>query len=143
MAGIRVKDISKSAERFAQRGAAAQKEYLEGLAGTGAAWQEETANSEQNYEAGVQAAMGRKAFGRGVRKSGGQYFEQRAIQVGGQRFAPGIIAGKDNWAEGSKPYLEAAKGIQLPAAGPKGAAQNAERSRTVQLEFRRLKESLA
>lgn len=141
--GIKVKDIGKSADRFATRGSNAQKDYVDGLAGTGQTWVDETAASEGNYEQGVQGGIARKAFGKGVRKSGGAYFEQRAVTIGGQRFAPGIIAGKDNWSEGVKPYVDAMKNLTLPPGGPKGAPQNNERSRTVQLENRRVKESLA
>lgn len=131
MPGIRVRDGAASAERFVRRAAAAQPDYINGVKGSGAAWESATTAGKENYEQGVQAAIARDAFSKGVKKSGGSYFEERTVKLGGQRFAQGVTEGKDNWQEGSAPYLAALSSAQLPAPGPRGSAQNYQRAQFV------------
>ena len=131
MPRIQVRDTTASAKRFAERGAAALPDYKAGLVGKGAAWEAAAAGSEDNYNAGVQQAISRNAFQKGVKAAGASYFEQRAINVGGSRFADGIRQGAGNWEEGSKPYLDALKNTELSPRGPKGDPRNMQRASEV------------
>lgn len=136
---LKVRDLNTSARKFAERAAAAQPDYVSGVQGSGAAWEQATASSEQNYNDGVQAAIGRGAFARGVKNAGGAYFETRAVQIGGARFAQGVRAGQDNWAEGFKVSADTLRNLTLPPRAPKGDPRNAQRSLDVQTALRRAK----
>lgn len=137
--GISVKDLSASAQKFGTRAAAAQPEFAAGVKGSGSKWQAATASSGENYEAGVQAAIGRKAFQKGVAASGGDYFAERASTIGARRFAEGVREGAGNWAEGFKPFGDALASVNLPPRGPKGDPRNMARATTVAEALRRKK----
>lgn len=139
MARTRVRDTASSVKRFQERGSAAVNDYKAGLAGSGAAWQSNTVNSEDNYSQGVSQAISRGAFGKGVTAAGAQYFEQRASLVGGSRFADGIRNGATNYEEGVKPYMDTLRNTELSPRGPKGDPRNMNRVAEVATALRRQK----
>src|SRR5262252_4026054 len=67
---IRIKDTGSLAQKFVQRAGAAQKDYADGVASAGADWETNTKNGESAYEQGVQEAIAKKRFGRGVAAAG-------------------------------------------------------------------------
>lgn len=139
MARIKVRESGASAKKFAERGAAATPDYKAGVMNAGADWERNTAAAEENYAQGVQQAIGRGAFGRGVKAATGAYFQERAAKIGGDRYATGIREGAANWEEGTKPYLDALKAIELSPRGPKGDPRNMTRAQEVATALRRAK----
>lgn len=136
MPQITVKDLSTARDKYKARGAAAQPDYIAGVTGSGGKWEAAAAASQDSYNQGVQEAIGRDAFSKGIKSSGGAYFESRAKTLGGQRFASGVQAGAENWSEGFSPYADTLKSINLEPRGPKGDPRNAQRSTAVQMAMR-------
>jgi len=136
---IEVKDAATSAAKFTQRGQAAASDYAAGVRGAGQKWQQQTAASEENYEAGVTAAMGRHAFSRGVQAAGGGKFEQKASTTGARRFPEGIREAGPAFQEGVQPYLQTIAAITLPPRRPKGDPANFQRVQVVGEALRRKK----
>lgn len=132
---MKVKDTGSVAAKFKTRASAASQDYAAGVAGAGADWESNTAASEGNYEQGVQEAIGRKAFGKGVRGSAGK-FVQNAQALGAQRYPTGIAQAQDAYARGVGPFLDTLKGMNLPPRGPKGSAQNQARANAVATALR-------
>lgn len=128
---IRIKDTGSLANKFATRAAAAQGDYKDGVAQAGQDWETNTTNSESNFEQGVQDAIGRKAFGKGVRAAGAAHYVKRAVDLGSTRYAPGVQAGKDRWAQNTQPYLQTLAGLNLPPKGPRRSPQNMARANMV------------
>lgn len=125
---IPVKDVGTAAAKFVKNGSAAGEDYANGVRGAGQRWQQNASNAENNYSQGVQEAIGRKAFSKGVTESGGSHYEDRAVNVGAQRFPQGIRAAQATWAESTAPYLQAIASATLPPRGPKGDPRNQQRS---------------
>lgn len=136
---IKVKDAASSAKKFAQRGAAAGKDYESGVAGSGAAWEANTAAAAENYSAGVTEAIGRGSFARGVKASGAAHFESKAAGVGARRFPEGIRESEGDYQDGVSPYLDVIKNLTLDPRRPKGDPANYRRSEQVGQALRRKK----
>lgn len=137
---IRIRDTASLAKKYTTRAGAAAGDYKDGVQGAGADWEANTKASEGNYEQGVQAAIGRKAFGRGVGNAGGAKYTQRAVLLGSQRYGPGVAAGADDWAKNTQPYLQALSSMQLPPKGPRRSPANQQRAQMVASTLGMLKE---
>lgn len=136
---IQVAAAADAAKKYAQRAANAQGDYASGIKGKGTQWQTATAGAADNWEAGVQAAITRKAFSKGVTAAGGTKYEQNATTVGPARYAQGVQNGASNWAAGVQPYLDTLSNLTLPPKGPKGAPQNMQRAQAVADALRKKK----
>jgi hypothetical protein len=128
---IRIKPIEKLADKYATRGSAAGADYAEGIAYPKRDQAEAAAAAEPAYEAGVTEAIGRKAFGAGVRAAGSAKWARKSLDVGKARFPGGVTAAKADWAKGAAPILSAISAVELAPRGPKGSEQNVTRFRQV------------
>lgn len=122
-----VKPLDRISEKWSRQSQAATPEYIAGIQNPRKSWAAATAAAESNYEAGVQAAISRKAFGNGVKRAGDSKWQQGALAKGSQRWGPGIAASKDLYEQGFAPYRAAIESITLPARGPKGDPANINR----------------
>jgi|SRR5579864_346535 len=136
---LRVRSASDAAAKFAARGAAAAGDYKNGLVGSGNAWQANTSAASENYAAGVQGAITRGAFKKGVDTSGGGYFETRATTIGSQRYADGVRNGQQNYQDGVAKSLDVLSKLTLPPRGPKGDPRNQQRATDVAQALRAAK----
>lgn len=136
---ISIKDTGSLAKKFVTRATAAQGDYKDGVTGAGAKFEAAAKASEGNYVTGVQAAITRGAFGKGLSGSAATY-EKNATTLGPQRFAQGVQNASDAWAQGTQPYLDRLKSLDLPPKGARRSPQNQARSAAVQLALGAMKE---
>lgn len=122
-----IKSLSQSAAKWKRRAGSAGQEYEEGVRNTTKSWANNTAAAEKSYEQGVTAAIGRKAFGAGVKAAGDDKWRENAIEKGPQRFTQGVSLAEQNYEKGFGPYRETIANTQLPARGPKGDPNNIQR----------------
>lgn len=137
---IRMRPIGELAKKFGDRARAAAPDYKIGVEAAGADWEQNTVAGEQNYVDGVNAAIGRKAFGKGVRASGAAHYVKRASDLGSVRYGPGIQAGTDRWATNFLPFAQALASMTLPPPGPKRSPQNQARANFVAAELGKMAE---
>jgi hypothetical protein len=128
---IEMKDTAAIAAKYVQRAQASGSEYKGGVAGKGAKWAANTAASEDTYGQGVTAAVGRRAFSRGVAKAGAAKYETKAADIGATRYPQGVAGAGPAYQAGFEPYASVLKGVALAPRAPKGAPQNLERVRAV------------
>lgn len=140
---VNFKDLSKSAAKFTNNGAAAQQTYVQNAAAAGQHWQDNTAAAEGNYVQGVQAAASRGAFGKGVAKAGAAKYSKQVQAVGGARFADGITKAAPAWQAGFGAIAQQVQNTQLPARGPRGSAANYQRAAAMGAAFRAAKTGVA
>ena len=114
-------------DKWGRRTASASAEYEHGVRNPREDWAEKTGKAEANYEKGVQAAIGRKSFGKGVRATGTSGWQAAAIAKGPARFASGVQAGLEAYKSGFEPYRQALENAVLPPRGPKGDPGNINR----------------
>jgi len=128
-----------STSRWTRRASAATQDYKEGVETSPNNWEAQTLAAEASHKAGTEAALRDGRFAKGVKKSGGAYYKMRAATVGADRFASGIEAGKENYEEGVKPYLDVIASTHLPPRGPKGDPRNYERVKVMGEALRKKK----
>ena len=126
---IKLASAAEIAAKWAKKAAAAQGEYAAGVANPKKDWATETIASEAAMEAGIQAAIARKAFSKGVRKSGTAKQQDRSIKLGPARFAQGIAAGQGEMAANFAPFRDIIERVSPPIKGAKGDPGNLERVR--------------
>lgn len=134
-----VPSIARVAQKWARRAGSAGQEYAEGVAMTPKSWQGATTAATKNYDAGVQAAIGRGAFAKGVNKAGDAKWKRGATEKGPARFAQGVQVAEQDYSGAMAPYLEAIGRVDLPPRGPVGSAGNFARVVAIGTALRNLK----
>lgn len=129
--GINIKPLADLAKKFVQRGQAAGPEYEAGVKAPTKDWAAETAAAEGNFTAGIQGAIAKGSFGKGVSAAGTVKWQEKAKTKGVRNFVPGIAAAGADWQKGFAPIADALSRLTLPPRGQKGASQNIERVRAV------------
>jgi hypothetical protein len=122
-----IKPLSRTIEKWKRQSASSTPEYEAGIKDPKTDWQIATAAAEANYQAGVQAAITRKAFGKGVTKAGTAKWKERALTKGVGRWAEGVSKSADAYQTGFGPYQDIIAKTALPPRGPKGSPQNIQR----------------
>ena len=85
-----IKSMDRITEKWKRVAAGAGEEYRVGIENPRTDWATATKNAESSYEAGIAAAVGRKAFGKGVGKAGTGKWQAMALAKGPGRWAEGI-----------------------------------------------------
>lgn len=122
-----IKSLDRIKSKWKRVASAAQTEYEEGVKNPRADWADAASKAETAYEQGIQTAIGRKAFGKGVRNAGTAKWQQNAIEKGPQRFSQGVSLAEDAYETGFAPYREVISRLALPARGAKGDPKNVQR----------------
>jgi len=122
-----IKSMSRISDKWTRVASGAGQEYQEGVENPRADWATETAKAEGAYQQGVQAAISRGAFGKGVKKAGTSKWQTNAINKGPSRYSEGVRLSTDAYDVGFAPYREIIAKTTLPARGPKGDPKNITR----------------
>lgn len=128
---IKLKPIADVAAKWARRASAAGPDYEAGIRAPKEDWATAAKNAEAAFEAGIQDAISRKAFGKGVSKAGTEKWSRKALAVGPARYGPGVTAAQPDYASEFGPFRDALERIVLPARGRRGDPANIERVRTI------------
>jgi hypothetical protein len=128
----KVKAVADAATKFVNRASAAGGDYKTGVSNAGQTWADHTSQATDTYAAGVQAAIGRGAFGKGVQKAGPQKYQTNASTKGANHYPEGIRGGQQAYQQNASPYFDALSGIVYPPRRPRGDPANQARSIIVQ-----------
>jgi hypothetical protein len=126
-----VLSTSLSADKWVRRAGQASTDYARGVQNPRTSWAEATSNAADAQAAGVQQAISEDRFAKGVQKAGNAKWQRKAVNVGAQRFGPGVAAAKGDYESGFAPYAAVIQGVSLPPRGPKGDPRNYERVKQV------------
>lgn len=122
-----VKSLARASAKWARQSATATPEYEAGVTDPKADWATKTAAAEDNYQKGVQAAITRKAFGKGVRAAGTDKWKENTLKKGVARWAEGIAGARGDYEEGFAPFRAVIERTNLPPRGPVGDPRNIQR----------------
>ena len=134
-----VPSAAKIAEKWGRVTPERTIDYEEGVRNPLRDWETETADAEERYEAGIKAAMARKAFGKGVRKTGTAKQRAKTITKGIARWPEGVRLAEDDMRLGMEPVVKALEGITLPPRFATGDPRNIERVKVIQQALHKLK----
>jgi len=119
--------MDRITKKWVQNSASGQGAYEDGVRNPRRSWAQATAEAEPNYEAGVNRAISRKAFGKGVRSAGDAKWSKNAVEKGPSRWAAGISLSEGEYAKGFAPFRDVIESTNLPPRGPKGDPKNIQR----------------
>jgi len=101
-----IKSLEEIKEKWVRVTGQRADDYRKGIDSPKKDWAAATKAAEPAYEAGVQASIGRKAFGKGVDEAGTGKWQKKAKELGTARFAPGVAAAKEEYGKGFAPFRE-------------------------------------
>jgi len=119
-----IKPLDQIAEKFITVTPGRSSYYESGVTNPTKDWETETKKAEASYEQGVQGAIGRKAFGKGVSKAGTGKWKSKASTLGVQRWGPGVSAAADDYKSGFSPYHDTISKTTLAPRYPVGDPRN-------------------
>jgi len=126
----KLKSAAEIAAKWKRVTSGRQADFEAGVRDPGVDWAGPTAAASEAYGQGVQDAIGRNAFSRGVQASGTGAWQKGVIQRGIPRFTQGVSVAEDDMASGiakSRDVIERTL-PSLPPRGPRGAPINQERA---------------
>jgi len=127
------------ADRFVKYAPGRSDRFEEGVRNPGKDWKGETLAAEKNYEDGVKAAIGRKAFGKGVTKCGTAKQQGKTI-LNLSRWSEGISNAGPEMETSMEKVVAVMSAVKLPPAYPKGDIRNYERVKVIGTALRKAKE---
>lgn len=110
---MRVKELGSIREKWQRVTAQRGPDYLAGVQNPRAAWDVATKAAEGNYEAGVQASIAKKRFGRGVTAAGADKHRKGCEEKGVARWPAGVAVAGPAFEQGFGPFRSALEGVQL------------------------------
>lgn len=105
-----------------------QADFEAGVKDPSVDWQRGAAAAAGSYEAGVQEAISRQAFQRGIEATGNDRWRRNTAEKGAARWGAGVRAAEKDMEAGFAPYREAIERVVLPPRRPRGDPQNIERA---------------
>ena len=135
----KTKDAASVAAKWGRRTASAGQEYLEGVQNPRVSWSAAARAAQPAYNAGVQAAIARGAFEKGVAAAGDATWAAGATDKGPARFSEGVQIGTPAYQEGVGRVLQTINSVALPPRGPTGSPQNIQRVAAIAMALRKLK----
>lgn len=139
----KTKDAASVSAKWGRRTASAGQEYLEGVQNPRTSWSAAARAAAPAYNAGVQAAIGRNAFEKGVAAAGDTAWQAGATDKGPARFSEGVQIGTPAYQEGVAKVLQTINSTQLPPRGPTGSPQNIQRVAAIATALRKMKTGAA
>jgi len=118
---------AEAAARLSAAGSASQDRYQKGTAGKGNAWLSGASASEANYQAGVQAAIGKKKFSSGVQRAGATAYDQGVQNKGALNWSTGMQFASTNYQKGVQKVASLWNQPLSTPRGPKGSPNNLKR----------------
>lgn len=128
---VDVPSANDAAEKFGRRGSQASQDYQQGVQNTSSQEQQQGAlDGATNWESGVQDAIANNSYQRGVQNPDADW-QSRALELGTQRFGPGIQASTDKYSSAVQPFFDGLEQLSLEPRGARGSQQNFQRSQRV------------
>lgn len=129
---VAIRDIASIKEKYVRKAQAASGDYRDGVESPMKDWASGAADAEESYGQGVQEAINRGAYGKGVKKAGTAKWQKYAIELGSDRYAPGVRSKQDDYEGNFKPFRDTLEKLTLDTPrGPRGSASNYDRVRQV------------
>lgn len=126
-----MKSATQSAEKFVRNAGNASVDYEQGVRSTTKDQAALAIAAKGNYATGVQRAIQRDAYAKGLQSSGVQGWRDGVTKKGVNRFGDGVAAAQTKYAQNSGKYDGARGAADSLPRGPRGSAENFRRSEAV------------
>lgn len=122
-----IKSLANIVEKWGRVTPGRASDYEAGVRAPVRDWSQAASSAESAWESGVQAAVARKGYAAGVRRAGTEKWQRKTLELGTQRWGPGVRAAQDDFSEGFAPYHRVIESTALPPRGAVGSPQNIDR----------------
>lgn len=126
-----MKSAAQSAEKFVRNAGNATQDYSDGAQQTTKDQSAAAIAAKGSYASGVQKAISRGAYEKGLQRSGKQGWLKGVTEKGANRFAEGVASSRDKYATESGKYDGARGAAASLPRGSRGSAENYNRSAAV------------
>ena len=126
-----VKSIADVASKWATVTPQRAPEYEKGVKNPQRNWEVNTKASNDAYKAGIQEAITKDKFSKGVSKAGQAKWTKGAIEKGVARFGPGVQVAEKDFATGFAPYRDAIEKTTLPPRFARRDPRNLDRVKSM------------
>ena len=126
-----IKRLSAIREKWGRVTPGRSTDYRLGIQNPRRDWETETADAEERYKLGVDAAQAKGMFLKGVKKAGSAKWEDHSLKKGPTRFMEGVAIAGPDYEKGFAPFHAAIERTTLPPRFPKGDLRNYERSKSI------------
>lgn len=106
-------------------------QYKEGVAAPLEDWASNAKAAEDTYEVGISQSIANKSYGKGVDAVGTKKWSRKTLELGTNRWGPGVQAAGQDFLNGFAPYRDTIEAVQLPPRFPRGDQRNQERSKAI------------
>lgn len=110
---MRVKSMASITEKWQRVTGQRASDYQAGVENPRVAWDAATKAAEASYEQGVQAAIAKKRFGKGVTAAGADACRAGCITKGVARWPTGVAVAGPAFEKGFGPFRTALEGVVL------------------------------
>ncbi|MCJ7620660.1 MAG: hypothetical protein MUP64_10640 [Anaerolineae bacterium] len=110
---MRVKAMTDITAKWQRVTAQRAGDYQAGVENPRVDWKTATMAAELNYEAGVQAGIGKKRFGKGVSAAGTEKHKNGCVVKGVARWPAGVAVAGPEFEKGFAPFRSALEGVTL------------------------------
>lgn len=122
-----IKDLSTISSKWGRVTPGRQEDYKLGIQNPRKDWGTQTAASDANYKAGVDAAQAKGLFKKGVEAAGTSKWKEKALLKGPARFAEGVFTATSDYQKGFQPYHDAIKSANIGPRFPRRDPRNLQR----------------
>ncbi len=138
-----VRDISIIADKWASVTPLRTTEYQRGVQSPKRDWENETLKASSRYFQGLGTARIQDRFVKGVRSRTTEFWKNRTIDFGADRWSPGVQAATEDYRVGFAPFRDTISRLTLPERFPTGDPRNIERVKAVAIALHVKKETLS
>ncbi|MDH3348862.1 MAG: hypothetical protein OEM02_12295 [Desulfobulbaceae bacterium] len=121
------KSSTAAAQKWSQNAAQATEYYNAGVQNPKRDWAQATGAAEEIYKTAVTKAATEGRFGKGVAKAGTAKWKKNAVELGSQRFGPGVAAASGSFAAAIAPVLQTIQSTDIGPRYAKGDPRNITR----------------
>ena len=134
-----MKSAAQSSKKWVEKSGQSAGDYKDGVLNTTKDQAAAAIAAAADYASGVQAAITRGAFAKGLQKSGKSKWQQNSAEKGANRFGEGVANAENEYVQGSSAYDGARAAASSMPRGPKGSEQRYARSKAVGQALRKQK----
>ncbi|MBA7560742.1 hypothetical protein ES708_02373 [subsurface metagenome] len=127
----KIRSLAKITEKYGRVTPAKGKELEAGLRDPKKIWVDEAAAAGDAWKGGVEGAIARDGFVKGVVEAGQAAYIDPALKLGVGRYRSGVEFGTPKYGKKFGPYRDVIEGTSLPPRGPVGDPANIERVRVM------------
>jgi hypothetical protein len=131
MAKVKIKTMTDIADKWAEVTPGRASYYEAGVRNPLENWEDATIAAMAAYKSAVSAADIGKRHAGGVKRAGFAKWQRKSVDLGVDRFGPGVTAAKDDYHDGYAPFQAVLAGLELPARKPRGDPANQDRTKEI------------